>query len=408
MITVQEAHALISKAVHVLSAEEISLHVAQGRVIAEDIRADFALPRFDNAAMDGFAVQWADIRDARERRPVTLRVNGEIPAGAPADIVVEPGSCVQIMTGAHMPEGADTVVAYEQTSGFGGETVDIFKPPAANANVRYAGEEVKPGDLLMRKGMRLTPAELGVLAAFGRSHVQVFQRPSIGIVTVGDELREPGQQLDGAAIYNSNRYSLESCALSAGAVVAGSWHAPDQPDAIAEILGEALAKSDLLMTAGGISTGEYDYIQRLLTGLGVRQQFWKVAHKPGKPLFFGDTPEGKLVFGLPGNPVSALVCFLEYIMPALSAMQDGSYHGKIDAVLAEPFPADRKRYRFLFGRVWQKDGGLFCLVSDKTESHMLTSLVGSNCLIEAPAAAEPLPAGSVVTCNLLPWSTLHE
>ncbi len=408
MITVQEAHTLISKAVRVMPPEEVSLHDAQGRVLAQDIVADAALPRFDNAAMDGFALRWEDIRYADERSPVTLRVNGEIAAGAAADISAGPGSCVQIMTGAPMPAGADTVVAYEQTSGFGGETVDIFKAPAPQANVRYAGEEVKPGDLLLTRGMRLTPAGLGVLAAFGRSRVLVFKRPAIGIVTVGDELREPGEPLDGPAIYNSNRYSLESCALSAGAVAAGTWHASDQPDAIAEVLGEALVRSDVLLTAGGISTGEYDYMQRLLTGLGVREQFWKVAHKPGKPLFFGDTSEGKLVFGLPGNPVSALVCFLEYIMPTLSAMQDSSYHGKIDAVLSEPFPTDRKRYRFLFGRVWQKEGGLSCRVSDKTESHMLTSLVGSNCLIEAPAAPGPLPAGAVVTCNMLPWSTLHE
>ncbi|MBO8092902.1 MAG: molybdopterin molybdotransferase MoeA [Prosthecochloris sp.] len=408
MITVEEASRIIAASVHPLPAEMVCLGELHGRVLADDILAGFSLPRFDNAAMDGFAVRWDDIRSASDDHPVRLDVNQEIAAGASPLCPVRPGTCAQIMTGAPMPEGADTVVIFEHTSGFGKGSVEVYKAPGRNANVRYAGEEVVRGEVVLRRGERLTTAGIGVLAAFGYAEAPVFRRPRIALVTVGDELREPGQSLDGASIYNSNRYSLEAAALSAGAELSVHREVPDDPEVISEALRSSLDRCDVLVTSGGISTGEYDYIQQRLLDLGVKERFWKVAQKPGKPFFFGDTPDRKLVFGLPGNPVSALVCFLEYVMPALSALQKSPYHGKIRAVLAEPFPADRKRYRFLFGKVWQEDGTLRCRVSEKTESHMITSLVGANCLIEAPAAPGEHPAGSVVTCNLLPWSALHE
>lgn len=408
MITVKEAHERITVSVELLPVEEKSLNLAHGQVLAEDVTADFQLPRFDNAAMDGFAVRWEDVRDASQEHPVVLKITEEIAAGAQPGLSVAEGSCAQIMTGAPMPEGADTVVIFEHTSGFGGQEVEIFKAPEFCANVRYAGEEVRPGEVLVKRGDRLTPAELGVLAAFGRSSVPVYRRPRIAVVTVGDELRSPGERLEGAAIYNSNGFSLGSCAIAAGAELTGQWQVPDDVAAIREALVEALSASDLLVTAGGISTGEYDYMQKLLTGLGIEQEFWRVVQKPGKPFFFGRGKDGKMVFGLPGNPVSALVCFLEYCMPTISAMQSRRYHGKVEAELVEPFPADKKRYRFLFGRIWQKNGRLFCTVGPKIESHMITSLVGANCLIEAPASLQPLSVGNVVTCNLLPWSTLDE
>jgi len=407
MITVKEAHEAIRASARSLPLERVSLASLEGRVLGEDVTAGFALPRFDNAAMDGFAVRWHDVQGAAGDTPVTLNVIGEVAAGGSAEQVVGKGEALQIMTGAPMPAGADTVVVFEQTSGFGKETVDVYKAPKKCANVRYVGEEVAKGELLVRRGSRITVAEIGVLAAFGQSEVMVFRRPRIGLLTVGDELRMPGEPLVGASIYNSNLFSLEVGVRSAGAEVVLSRQLPDDPSLIANALEEALPQCDILLTAGGISTGEYDFMQEKLTGLGIRQRFWKVAQKPGKPFFFGDDPDGRLVFGLPGNPLSALVCFLEYVMPALAVMQDVPYLGKIEARLASPFPVDRKRYRFLFGRVWQKDGGLSCSPSERTESHMITSLVGANCLIEAPAGEVPLPEGSVVTCNLLPWSTFN-
>ena len=407
MISVREAHDCIAREIAVLPVDNLSLERARGQVLADDLFAPFQMPRFDNAAMDGFALQWEDIQHASDDSPVTLRVLEEIPAGRMPRCRVVSGTCAQIMTGAPLPEGADTVVMFEHTSGFGGSSVDIYKAPSARSNVRYSGEEVERGELLLEKGSKLTPAEIGVLAAFGTATVAVYRRPKLSVLTVGDELRDPGEILDGGAIYNSNRFSLTSCAVSAGAEITGHVQVPDDKKAIGEALEDALSSCDMLLAAGGISTGEYDYMQQMMTGLGVRQKFWKVAQKPGKPLFFGKVDRGPMVFALPGNPVSALVGFLEYCMPTLAAMQCSPYHGKIEAELTGPFPADKKRHRFLFGKLWQNRGKLFCSISPKIESHMITSLLGANCLIEAPPAPRSLPGGTAVTCNLLPWSTLN-
>ncbi len=408
MISVSEAHESISRCVRKLPVETKPLELARGQFLAADIAADFPLPRFDNAAMDGFAVRWEDIEHASEQKPVTLQNIEEIPAGSFPCESITSGKCAQIMTGAPMPDGADTVVIFEHTSGFGGRTIDIFKAPPFRANVRYAGEEVRKGEVVLHRGTRLTPAETGVLATLGKATAPVYRRPKVGIVTVGDELRLPGEELDGGALYNSNRFALSSCVAGAGAEVTGLWQVPDDITLLREALADALLCSDMLLTAGGISTGEYDYLQQLLTRLGVQQEFWKVAQKPGKPFFFGTAYDKKMVFGLPGNPVSALVCFLEYGMPALFAMQGASCSNTLQAELVRPFSADKKRYRFLFGNIWQKDEKLFCEAAGKIESHMLTSLLGANCLIGAPAAPQPLPSGTAVRCAMLPWSSLYE
>jgi molybdopterin molybdotransferase len=197
---------------------------------------------------------------------------------------------------------------------------------------------------------------------------------------------------------------LEACIAASGAIVQQSWQLRDNRQAIKEALAAAISESDMVITAGGISTGQYDFMQEELEALGVEQKFWNVAQKPGKPLYFGIAASEKPVFSLPGNPVSSLVCFLEYCITAISMMQGATPSRKFAAFLDEPFPADRKRHRFLFGRVCAENGTLHCRLSDQTESHMLTALTGANCMIEAPASPEPLPAGTLVSCALLPWT----
>ena len=311
------------------------------------------------------------------------------------------------MTGAPLPEGADTVVAFEETSGFGSLLVDIFKAPAKGANIRRAGEEVARGETLLAKGTVISPAEIAVLASFGLASAPVMRKPRVSIVTVGDELKEPGSGLSGAEIYNCNSFMLEAACRSLGFETAPASHAPDNRDILRERLAAALAEGDLVITAGGISTGEYDFVQEELSALGVGKKFWSVAQKPGKPLFFGTSADGKPVFSLPGNPVSALVCFAEYCVPALFRLQGTPAPPKLQATLAAPFPVDRKRHRFLLGKLWAEEGRLLCRVSQKTESHMITSAAGANCIIEAPPASGPLPAGSPAICTPLPWSCLH-
>ncbi|NTW55911.1 MAG: molybdopterin molybdotransferase MoeA [Chlorobiaceae bacterium] len=407
MIGVQEAHRIIRESLSTSPSVELPLGRALGSVLAKEITAPFPLPRFTNAAMDGFAVRFGDIGKTSAKSPVRLKVTGQVKAGDSPEQPVEAGCCVEIMTGAPLPEGADTVVAFEETSGFASLLVDIFKAPAIGANIRRAGEEVARGETLLAKGTIISPAEIAVLASFGLASAPVMRKPRVSIVTVGDELKEPGSGLSGAEIYNCNSFMLEAACRSLGFETVPSSHAPDNRDILRERLAAALDDGDLVITAGGISTGEYDFVQEELTALGVEKKFWSVAQKPGKPLFFGTSADGKPVFSLPGNPVSALVCFAEYCVPALFRLQGTPAPPKLQATLAALFPVDRKRHRFLLGKLWAEDGQLLCRVSQKTESHMITSAAGANCIIEAAPASGPLPEGSPVICTPLPWSCLQ-
>ncbi len=405
MTTVHEAHEIIAATTRLIEATvSVPLLQLRGRVLAKEVRAGFAMPRFTNAAMDGFAVRFGEIAEASDESPVVLTVSQELAAGALDVVPLEAGTCCRIMTGAPVPEGADTVVPFEQTSGFGSDTVEFYKAPKRGANIRHAGEEVEPGTLLAASGTRITPAEIGLFATFGIAAALVRPQPCVSIITVGDELRMPGEEIEPLAIYNSNLPLLEACIEASGAIVPKTRQLPDDRLAIWEALASAIDESDIVITAGGISTGEFDFMHEALGELGVEQRFWTVAQKPGKPLYFGATASGKLVFSLPGNPVSALVCLLEYCLPALARMQGIKPARKFTAALDAPFPADRKRHRFLFGTTRIDDGALRCTLSPQTESHMLTALSSANCVVEAPPAAEPLPAGSPVTCSWLPWA----
>jgi molybdopterin molybdotransferase len=406
MITVHEALCLIRESLVLLGIEEVPLDQLQGRLLAQDISAPFSLPRFTNAAMDGFAVKWDDIRSATDEVPVRLHVTQRIPAGTVGTLPVVSGSCAEIMTGAPIPDGADTVVAFEETSGFRTEYVDIFKAPKHGGNVRYGGEEVATDELLVRKGSFLSPAEIAVLASFGYVTVLVQKTPRVSIVTVGDEVCMPGEELSGAQIFNCNRFLLEASCRSLGIEPVALRHAPDEKVLLRQTLALALAECDLLLTAGGISSGEYDFVQEELSALGVTKKFWNVAQKPGKPLYFGTTIEGKAVFSLPGNPVSALVCFVKYCVPALAAFEGKIRLESVQATLSEPFPVEKKRHRLLPGKVMLDNGKLLCSISPKVESHKITSVLGANCLIEAEPSSVPLLAGSEVLCTMLPWAKM--
>ncbi|MBN1278687.1 MAG: molybdopterin molybdotransferase MoeA [Chlorobiaceae bacterium] len=404
MTTVDEARRIIRESVPRLPGRYQSLSCLQGRVLAEDVVAPMSMPRFTNAAMDGFALRHSDIAGADPEAPVTLRVIAEVAAGTVPGEQVRPGTCVQIMTGAPMPDGADTVIPFEQTSGFNTGEVEIFSVPKKGANIRHAGEEAEQGELLLNRGSVLTPGEIAVLAAFGIAGAVASDQPRIALITVGSELRLPGEPLDGAAeIYNSNSSMMEALSRAWGIEPILLRHVPDDREALRSELSSALASSDILVTAGGISTGEYDYVQELLREAGVIPCFWTVAQKPGKPLYFGLTGDGRPVFALPGNPVSAITCFIEYVVPALCLMQGRMVPEMVTALLEEPFPSDRKRHRFLPGTVREEGGRLMCGFSRKVESHMITALAGANAIIEAPPSPEPVPAGTPVTCSLLPW-----
>ncbi|NTW50679.1 MAG: molybdopterin molybdotransferase MoeA, partial [Chlorobiales bacterium] len=282
------------------------------------------------------------------------------------------------------------------------EDATIYKAASEGHNIRFSGEEVSAGELLLKKGTKITPSELGVIATFGIHELLVFQRPKIAIFASGNELREPGEDLNEGEIYDSNLHVLESLATAAGAEVIQARVIRDNKNTLRAFMSEAIADCDLVVSSGGISEGKFDYIREVMDELGIDAKFSKVAQKPGQPLCFG-TFGPKLVFGLPGNPVSSFINFMEYVFPAIACMMGGTCPEKVTAILAKPFPRDQKKHRYLFGKLWSEEGKLLCAPTEKHGSHMLTSALGANCIIEAAAGETPLKEGELVTVSFMPW-----
>jgi molybdopterin molybdotransferase len=403
MISVREAHSIIDEHIPEPVVESVSLNCSGERVLAEEMRAPFPQPRFTNSAMDGFAVRSEDTRGATKENPVSLKLIGILSAGDSPTINLEMGECTQIMTGAPLPSGSDAVVMVENTSGFESHgSVEIYKEARKGQHIRYRGEEIKEGDFLISPGVKISSSEIGVLATFGYGEVDVYRRPSIALFVTGDELREPGETLEEGQIYNSNLYLIADLAKKVGAKIVLQKVLKDNPDSLKHCLLDALDSGDIIVSSGGVSAGRYDFVRKVLLEFGIKEHFWKVAQKPGKPLFFGST-ENNLVFGIPGNPVSAFICFIEYIWPTCERWMGLKPKTKINAQLEKPFPRDPNKHRFLFGEVWADEGKLVCAPTKKLGSHMLTSTLKANCIIEAGRGSGYLVKGNMVQVNLLPW-----
>ena len=322
MISVQEAKAIINKHIFQLDSETILLSDSSGRIIDHDVIATFPSPRFDNSAMDGFAVRSIDTEGASQENPVLLRNIDSSMAGSPSSLHLKPGECIQCMTGAKIPSGADAVIMVEQTSGFSdNELIKVMADVSLGKNIRLEGEEIKNGDILVRERTRITASELSVCAAFGYGQVKVIKQPKVAIFATGNELIEPGKELKEGKIYNSNLYMFSELVQKSGGKVIMQNVVKDDKKALHSFLSEALDNCDLIISSGGVSMGRYDYVRDVFMDLGVKEHFWKVAQKPGKPLFFG-SEKNKLVFGLPGNPISSYIGFMEWVWPVIGGMME--------------------------------------------------------------------------------------
>ncbi len=390
-ITIAEARRRVLAAVRPLEKEVVPLGDALGRVLAEPLIADVDVAPFANSAMDGFAV--------RSGPGGELRVTGESRAGHPAAVGVEPGTAVRISTGASVPEGADAVVPVENAEDHG-PTVTV---PATEAGsyIRHAGEDVRRGDSLLAPGVRLGPGELGVAASVGRAAVTCTRRPRVAVVVTGDELTPPGDPLGPGRIYSSNTYVLAAQVSRAGGDLVSSEHAGDDLAATRGTLERALHAADVVCASGGVSVGAHDHVRPALGALGVSESFWGVALRPGKPTWFG-TRESTLVFGLPGNPVSAMVTFQLFVLPALLALQGASPEAvRATARMSGPVKRNPRREQAVRVRLAAAEDGWRAEPTGPQGSHVLTSMLGADALAMIPRGDGEVTAGERVDVEIL-------
>ena len=389
MISIHEALDAVLAAVRPLPAEEVPLLQALGRAAAERIISPEQVPTFANSAMDGFAVSGAELEGGRR----VFRVTVDIPAGRYVSETVAPGDAARIMTGAPVPPGTDTVVQVEHTT-VEGDAMTLETAPPTGANVRRAGEDVTAGDVLFECGARLGAAEVGLLAAVGVERVRVARRPRVAILATGSELVAAGRPLEPGQIRNSNSYTAYGQVVMAGADPILLGIARDDPDETRRLLAAAL-ENDVVVTSGGVSVGDYDFVKQVQDELGVERHFWGVATKPGKPLAFG-TRGDTLVFGVPGNPVAAMVSFEMYVRPALLALQGRPdvYRPWFHATSAEPVRRAKGRTEVRRCRLTHEGGAIRFTTTGPQGSGILSSMAGAEGLFFVPPE---YPGGEIGT-----------
>lgn len=403
MLTADEALTKIFDHVHPIGIERVALSEAIDRTLAADLTARYDLPPFDNSAMDGFAVSDSDVLPASQETPVVLRVSQQIRAGDLSNIAVKPGNAVMIMTGAPLPQGATAVVMKEATSMNGSGTVTVYHSASAGENIRRQGEDIRRGAPLLKAGVRLRPYEIALLAAQGFSTVPVVRKPMVGVLATGDELVPVKKKLSRGKIYNSNGPAVCAALRHWKMDVVDFGIAKDNRRGLKKKIARALKKTDVLLVSGGVSVGDFDYTKSTLEALGVREVFWKVAIKPGKPLFFG-VMKDKYVFGLPGNPISALVCLEEFVRSALERLQGfearhPSYHLSGKALNDYPLPSGRRQ--FLFAQARSKGHGFELHIIRPQGSAMMGMAVSANVLALAPEGARKINAGDDIAFRWL-------
>jgi molybdopterin molybdotransferase len=393
LLAIDEARRRVLDAVRPLGDEDVPLDSAPGRVLAESLRSDIDVPPFTSSAMDGFALIAGPA--------AALRVIGESRAGHPADVSVEPGTAVRISTGAAVPEGATAVVPVERTEPAGQDGLVRVPETTAGQHLRMPGEDIAAGVLVCEPGTRLGPAEVGAAAALGRSSVRCARRPRVVLLVTGDELTDPGEPLGPGGIYSSNGYALAAQVERVGGALVRREGVRDSAEETRAALDAALADADVVIVSGGVSVGPHDHVKDSLRALGVEERFWGVRLKPGKPTWFG-VRDRVLAFGLPGNPVSAMVTFQLFARPALAAMQGASPDAaRGSAVLDHDVPRNRNRDEAVRVRLSGAGDGWHAVSTGDQGSHMLTSMVGADALALIASGEGELAAGSRVEVELL-------
>lgn len=398
MLAAEEALSQILDHIQSGPAESVDLTSAGGRVLAEDVWAPRDLPPFDNAAMDGYALRALDTVGASRDRPARLRVQEELPAGRVAVRTVEPGTAMHIMTGAPLPAGADAVVEVEATLP-GDGVVAIPQEIYPGQNVRPAGEDLRAGQRILQRGTPIRAAELGVLAALGQAHVPVFQRPRVAILITGDELVDVEAPLQPGQICDSNSYTLSALIREYGGQVCALRRALDTSEALHAAF-EQLPDVDFILTSGGVSVGNYDRVKEVVKERG-EIFFWRVAIKPGKPFLFGQIGKS-LLFGLPGNPVSAMVTCDLFVRPALFqkvGRTDWS-RPRVPTRLTTAYRSDPRRLEYVRAWTEYREGAWHSTPTGHQGSGRLSSMLGANSYVLIPVGLADVPAHAELEAEL--------
>jgi len=400
-VSVGEAQKIILDSVSPLNGESISLMEASNRILYEDIVADMMIPPVDDSAMDGYAIIADDTHGASRNNPVRLRIIGEIQAGG--SVIgkrVSNGTAIRIMTGASIPEGADSVIQFEETEEKAGY-VKIFSESVKYGNCKCAGENIKKGDKVLQKGDRLRSADVGILASLNYTAVKVYRRPTVSIVSTGDELAETGDKLRVGQIRNVNAYTLFSEVRKYNALPRYLGIARDTMKDTKEKLLEAL-ESDVVISTGGVSMGKYDFVKEIYSDLGIEILFEWINVKPGRPCTFGKK-ENKLVFGLPGYPVPTLTSFIQFVRPALLKLMGAKKLNKpvVGAFLEEDISKHSGGVNLLRGYFTIKNNEFYVSTTGSQKSSVLRSMSKANCLIVIPENSREVKAGEKVAIQLI-------
>jgi molybdopterin molybdotransferase len=408
LLSVDEARERILSKFQPVKNETKPLADSLHRVLAQNVSAADDLPLFDNSSMDGFAVRASDVTGAAPEASRSLRVVADIPAGSFPSVVLAAGEAARIMTGAHMPEGADAVVPVENTDfesrdagAHAPEAVAIRKAAAVGENVRKRGMDLRAGDTVLLAGRRLRPQDLGLLAMLGVSSVMVYHQPRVALLSSGDELIDPDTPLEKGKIRDSNSYTLAALIESAGAQVLRLGVARDNYESVHYLFEKAVyLRADLILSSAGVSVGAFDFVKQVITDSG-KMDFWRVNMRPGKPVAFGEY-KGIPVIGLPGNPVSAFVGFEVFVRPAIQKL-GGLLHTtrQVVRVKCEEEIESDGRESYLRGEVREKDGSLIARLTGHQGSGNLHSLVQANALLIIPAGVKCVPAGQEITAWML-------
>lgn len=400
-VSLEEAREIIINSIVPLGSEEVTIFDASGRVLYEDIISDINNPPLDNSAMDGYAIISEDSHGALKENPKIINVIGEVKAGEPRpDIKITRGNAFRIMTGAPVPEGADSIVQFEDTEE-NNNRVKIFRKMEKYENYRFAGESIKKGDIVLTRGDRLTSADLGLLASLNYNRIIVYKRPTVAIISTGDEIIDINEEIKPGKIRNSNSYTLYSEVKKYGAVPYYLGITKDTIENTLEKLNKGL-NYDIVISTGGVSMGKYDFVKKSFADLNIEILFEKVKVKPGRPIVFGIKNE-KLVFGLPGNPVSTLTSFIQFVRPAILKLMGAKKLHKpvVNATLEENIKKKPGRVNLIRGYFTIKNNEFFVSPAGSQDSATLRSMSIANCLMIIPENTTKINAGEKVAIQLI-------